>query len=79
MHPFAVSEKINMAASCKSKVWEFFSKEEDGSKCNKCEETVKTRDGSTTNLHNQLKRRHGIELTKCEPKNKKFMKYYYYY
>ena len=67
-------DKNNMAApspQCRSKVWQFFSKQTDGIVCNKCEAAVKTRDGSTTNLHNHLKRHHGIELKLSEPKNKK--------
>lgn len=56
----------------KSQVWKHFEKEDETNiKCNLCSSIVKVKDGSTTNLHNHLKRKHDIAVTTCLPKKAK--------
>ena len=61
-----------MATLTKSNVWNPFTKiNENECTCNICEEVVKVKQGSTTNLHNHLKRRHGKSVELCTPKSQK--------
>ena len=56
-----------MADQGRSKVRFHFSRSDNGDFapiCNICQALVKVKDGSTTNLHNHLKRKHDIQLLK---------------
>lgn len=58
----------------RSEVWKFFKRcENDSDKCmcQKCDYSIKIKDGSTTNLHAHLKRKHDISLNIVPPKNSK--------
>ena len=61
-----------MAMLTKSNVWNHFTKiNENECTCNICEEVVKVKQRSTTNLHNHLKRRRGKSVELCTPKSQK--------
>lgn len=67
-----MSAQSSSCSQTRSKVWEYFSKDDkENIKCKTCEVVIKVKDGSTTNLHNHLKRKHNISVQTCPPKSKK--------
>ena len=48
-----------------SKVWAYFTRHDDGGKCNMCNLLVKGKGGNTSNLEKHLRLKHNVILKRC--------------